>query len=257
MSPPIREGGISTGPGFGRSRTGAATNILVTCEHGGHQVPGDYRTLFVGLDDVLASHRGWDPGSLSLARTLAHMLGGRLRFSTTTRLLVDLNRGAHNAAVFSEVTRALGPEERRRLLDRYHEPYRARVARDVAEAVGQKARVLHLSVHTFTPVWRGVDRTTDIGLLYDPVRLPERALAATWTRKLKERLPGWSIRRNHPYRGATDGLTTWLRSLHGPERYLGIEIEVSQRRLDRRGRVPARVVAALVEGVTAGLGTVA
>ncbi len=250
-------GGVATRSWPEPSRVGRPTNILVTCEHGGHGIPVEYRALFAGHEDVLASHRGWDPGSLSLARALAHALGGRLRFSTTTRLLVDLNRAPHNTAVFSEVSRALSAEERRRLLERYHEPYRARVARDVADAVAHEARLLHLAVHTFTPFWRGVDRTTDIGLLYDPVRPLERTLVAAWSGELKQRLPGWSIRRNHPYRGSTDGLTTWLRKSHGPERYLGIEVEVSQRRLDRRGRVPARVVGALVEGVAASLGTIA
>lgn len=253
MSAPAKLGSIDTRSGSRRSRAGRATKILVTCEHGGRRVPADFRNLFAGLDDLLASHRGWDPGSLSLARALAHALGGQLRFSTTTRLLVDLNRGPHNPSVFSEVTRPRPSEERRRILERYHEPYRATVARDVDEAVVGGVRVLHLSVHTFTPFWNGVARTTDLGVLYDPARPLERALAAAWVGELKRRLPGWSIRRNDPYRGATDGLTTWLRTRHAPERYLGIELEVSQRRLDRRGRVPARVVGALVEGVVASL----
>lgn len=229
--------------------------VLVTCEHGGHQVPAPYRPLFGHLDDLLVSHRGWDPGALPLARVLAHALGAPIRFSTTTRLLVDLNRSPHNPAVFSEVTRPLVVEERLRILDRYHRPYRDDVERDVDEAIERGERVVHLSVHTFTPFLNGSVRRTDVGLLYDPDRAPERMLVGAWVAGLKRRLPGSSIRRNHPYRGATDGLTTWLRRTHGPDGYLGIEIEVSQRLLDGRRRVPSRIVGALAEGVASSLST--
>ncbi len=188
-----------------------------------------------------------------MARALAHALGAPLRFSVTTRLLVDLNRSVHNPAVFSDVTHGLAAEERRRIVERFHAPYRQAVAGDVDEALSAGGRVLHLSVHTFTPFLNGRQRKTDVGLLYDPARIAERELVASWVSELKRRLPGSRVRRNHPYRGATDGLTTWLRKQYGPARYLGIEIEVSQRLLDGRGRVPARIVGALAEGVASSL----
>lgn len=244
--------GTATSGRVGRGR-GVATSLLVTCEHGGHRSPAPYRALFDGLDGLLASHRGWDPGALGMARSLAHSLGAPLHFSVNTRLLVDPNRSPHNPAVFSEVTRGLAVEERRRILESFHTPYRRAVAGGVEEALSGGGRVLHLSVHTFTPFMNGAVRKTDIGLLYDPARLAERELVGSWVAELKGRLPGSNVRRNHPYRGATDGLTTWLRKLHPPERYLGVEIEVSQRLLDGRNRVPARIVGALAEGAVEGL----
>ena len=36
------------------------------------------------------------------------------------------------------------------------------------------------------------------------------------------------VRRNYPYRGAADGLTTALRRLFKPKDYLGLEIEINQ-----------------------------
>jgi predicted N-formylglutamate amidohydrolase len=231
--------------------------VLVTCEHGGHEVPEVYRSLFAGRDDVLMSHRGWDAGSLALAGSLSRALDAPLRVATTTRLLVDLNRSSHNRAVFSEVTRTLSAGERRRLLAEYHAPHREAVARDVAEGVRAGGCVLHLAVHTFTPSFNGSVRRTDVGLLYDPARASERVLVGAWTEALKRRLPRASVRRNHPYRGVTDGLTTWLRRTYGDRQYLGIEIEVSQRLLDGRGRVPARVASALAEGLAESLGSLA
>ena len=46
------------------------TRLLLTCEHGGNRIPPEYRALFRGATAALASHRGWDPGALALARRL-------------------------------------------------------------------------------------------------------------------------------------------------------------------------------------------
>ena len=80
-------------------------SVVVTAEHGGNEVPAEYRTLFRSRTKLLASHRGWDPGTLDLARRLAAAFGAPLVAATTTRLLVDLNRSPHNPRAFSEITR--------------------------------------------------------------------------------------------------------------------------------------------------------
>lgn len=69
-----------------------ACEVIVTCEHGGNHIPVRYAALFAAAGDVLKTHRGWDPGALPLARRFAKTLGTPLFFSTTSRLLVDLNR---------------------------------------------------------------------------------------------------------------------------------------------------------------------
>jgi predicted N-formylglutamate amidohydrolase len=230
--------------------------FLVTCEHGGNRVPIAYQDLFRKAGPALASHRGWDAGTVALARDLARDLGGMgpdesvtsPRIATVTRLLVDLNRSAHNPRVFSEWTRPLPLGERRLLLERYHTPHREAVASDVAALVSRGHHVIHLAVHSFTPVINGRMRQVDLALLYDPARLEERTLAATWVNVLRQRFPELRVGRNQPYRGASDGLTTWLRRRHGDRRYLGIEIEVSQGLLDAAGRLPRELSEGLAEG---------
>lgn len=202
---------------------------LLTCEHAGCRVPGELAVLFAGREAELASHRGWDPGALELAGHLAVTLGAPLYFSRVSRLVVELNRSEQHPRLFSEHSRSLPRQQRQRLLERYHRPFRRAVEASVRRRSAEDHRVLHLSVHTFTPVWQGWQRRTDLGLLYDPSRAPERDLAAAWKRELARRLPGWTIRRNHPYRGVADGHTTHLRKLFGPGEYLGLELEVSQR----------------------------
>jgi len=223
---------------------------LITCEHGGARVPAAYRPLFAGAEALLASHRGWDAGAAPLARFLAEALAAPLHLTTLTRLLVDLNRSAHNPRVFSERTRALSRPRRQALLDTYHAPHRAAVEATVSGLSREGRPVVHLAVHTFTPVLNGRARGADLALLYDPARPTERALCAAWAAALSRRFTDLTVRRNQPYRGASDGLTTWLRSRHPDRRYLGVEIEVNQRLLDPRGRLPHRVGTGLVASLT-------
>lgn len=235
---------------------GGKPTLLVTCEHGGHDVPATYRALFVDAGDVLASHRGWDPGALPLARTLARRWGATLHAATLSRLVVDLNRSPHHARVFSEWTRRLPRADRDALLRRHHEPHRRAVDAAVARALAAERRVLHIGVHTFTPVFDGRVRRADLALLYDPARGPERALCAGWVAAIAERLPELAVRRNQPYRGASDGLTKRLRGRHGPS-YLGVELEVNQRLLGSSGRFPDRIARGIALGLAPALESLA
>lgn len=222
--------------------------VLVTCEHGGNRIPAPYRRLFAGAGEVLASHRGWDPGALPLARGLASALGGRLRPATVTRLLVDLNRSPGHPRAFSEFTRGLSRGEREEILERWYTPHREAVLADVGELAASVRTVIHLGVHSFTPVLDGVVRRADVALLYDPSRRSEAALCSAWVHELRRLLPDLAVRRNQPYRGVSDGLTTSLRRHFGAEAYVGVEIEVNQRLLGANGRFPGRIADALAAG---------
>src|SRR5262249_47965032 len=81
--------------------TGPVGQLVLTCEHAGNKIPPGYSRLFRGADDVLASHRGWDPGALTLARALAKRLRRPLHFVTWSRLLVESNRAPHNPRIWS------------------------------------------------------------------------------------------------------------------------------------------------------------
>lgn len=203
--------------------------IVVTCEHAGNLVPAELAHLFRGAKKVLESHRGYDPGSLALGEAIARRLRCELFAHPITRLLVEPNRSIGHRALFSEFTRPLPGELRRRLVDEYYFPHRDAVEAAIDAHLRNGERVLHLGVHTFTPVLNGVIRKTDIGLLYDPARKSERAFCGAWHGRLAAALPAYRIRRNNPYHGASDGLTTSLRRQFPATRYLGIELEVNQK----------------------------
>jgi predicted N-formylglutamate amidohydrolase len=212
-----------------------AAVTLLTCEHGGNRVPARYAGL---LRDrrLLDSHRGHDIGSLDYARRLARALDIPLIASTTTRLLVDLNRSPGHCALFSPAIRRLPAVERQRIVDRYYTPYRQAVEKTLRHQIEQRGRALHLSVHSFAPVLAGVRRNADLGLLYDPGRRLERLFCKRLAARLRELAPSLRVRRNYPYRGSADGLTTSLRRQFPASQYAGVELEINQAIVFANGR---------------------
>jgi predicted N-formylglutamate amidohydrolase len=208
-------------------RAAPGATLVLTCEHGGNRVPRNYAPLFRGAEDVLASHRGWDPGALTLARTFARRLRRPLHAVTWSRLFVEANRAPHNPKIWSRFTKALPKAERARILERFWRPHRTEVEETVA-AAARKGRVVHVAVHSFTPELDGELRNAEIGLLYDSRRKREGALCRRWAEILQRLDPSLRVRLNYPYSGMSDGLTTWLRKRHAETRYLGVEIEINQ-----------------------------
>lgn len=217
--------------------------VLLTCEHGGNRVPAEVADRFgsPGARRALESHRGWDRGALAAARDLADAWSAPLLHADVSRLVVELNRSEHHPRLFSEFTRGLSRDRRRDLVDRHWRPYRTRVEDAVRRRIARGARVVHLSVHAFAPVLRGVPRTADFALLYDPGRAGECALCAAWVERLRGAAPDLRVRRNYPYRGVDDGFTTHLRRTFPATRYLGIELEFNRALLDRPSRAAATI----------------
>lgn len=205
------------------------TTLLITCEHGGNQVPAPYRYLFHGSRALLESHRGSDPGALVMATALAEKFGAPLLTSTTSRLVVDLNRSIGHRNLHLEEIRKLPAEVRQEIIEHYYLPYRRQVERLIAEEIARRGKVVHISCHSFTNDLNGVVRHADLGLLYDPARQGEARFCADWKSAFKVAAPDLVVRRNYPYEGRDDGLTTALREKFPADAYLGIELEINQK----------------------------
>lgn len=230
-----------------------ADTLIITCEHGGRDVPRPYDAVFAGHGALLASHRGWDPGALELARRLADAVGVPLYAATTTRLLVDLNRSIGHPQLFSSLTRALPPAVRQDIVDRHFQPHRERVAEAIAGHIRAGRRVVHVASHSFTPVLDDVERRADVAWLYDPRRASEVGFVRAWMADFAPRVSGLRLRRNSPYRGCNDGFTTWLRRRHPDDAYVGIELEVNQRFVLQRGKPWEALQRDLVDSLAATL----
>lgn len=199
---------------------------LITCEHAGNSVPENYVYLFHGQEEILTSHRGWDPGAIQVADLLSKELSAPYYTCETTRLLVEPNRSLHSDSLFSEFSRILTQEQRDQVLNEYYYPHR----RAVEQYIGDSSSViLHLSIHTFTPSWNGIERGVDLGLLFDPDRTNETRFCEAYRARLRKALPAMNIEFNEPYKGIDDGFTTYLRTQFDNNRYLGIEIEINQK----------------------------
>ena len=227
--------------------------VLITCEHGGNRVPSAYRSLFMDQAEVLATHRGWDPGALTVAREMAEALDAPLFASTTTRLLIDLNRSIGTPELHGEFIRTLPIETRRKIVAEHYRQHHDAIEAWVKAALRDCKRIVHVASHSFTPELNGQVRAADVGLLYDPGRRGEVEFSTRWIDALRTLRPDLRVRRNYPYLGKSDGLTFRLRRQHPPEAYVGIELEVNQQFVLRGGRPWPKLRAALIESVRVAL----
>ena len=163
-----------------------------------------------------------------MAKALASTWRAPLVASTTSRLLIDLNRSIGHPQLFSAVTRAAPAETRVQIVDEHYRPYRVQVERLVRQAVSRGHRVIHISSHSFTAELDGRVRGADVGLLYHPGRRGEAEVCARWKESLAASAPELRVRRNYPYAGKGDGLTSHLRLRFAQSDYVGIELEVNQ-----------------------------
>lgn len=229
-------------------------NLVISCEHGGNRIPPNYKAYFAGQDVLLNSHRGYDPGALTMARELAKAFEAPLICSTTSRLLIDLNRSIGHPSLYSPLLSKASPQERQKILEHYYWPYRARVEDEIAERVALEIMpIVHISSHSFTPELDGKVRNADVSFLYDPSRFREKNLCARWLASLTSLEPSLRVRRNYPYTGKSDGLTAHLRQLFPPKHYVGIELEINQKFALEDGKEWKRLREVVVESLSKAL----
>ncbi len=186
-----------------------------------------------------------------MAKALADALSAPLVTSTVSRLVIDLNRSIGHPQLWSSATRGAPRELRTGIVERHYRPYRAEVERLVRRSLSRGRRVIHVSSHSFTPVLDGKIRRADVGLLYDPARRGEAGLCARWKASLALIAPQVRVRRNYPYAGKGDGVTSALRVAFPARAYIGLELEVNQRIVLAAGRRWTALRGALIESFRA------
>jgi predicted N-formylglutamate amidohydrolase len=87
--------------------------------------------------------------------------------------------------------------ERRRRVDRYHAPYHAAVAAAIDRSLAAGVVPALVSIHSFTPVWRGGIRAWHAGILWDQ----DPRLARPLIEALRSD-EGLVVGDNEPYSGA-------------------------------------------------------
>ena len=224
---------------------GGRAAVCIVCEHASPRIPASLGDL--GLSDVdRLSHAVWDPGAEALARRLSALLDAPLVLSRVSRLVHDCNRPPEAPDACPSRTerieipgnRDLSAADRAARVREVYEPFHAEVARALDSYPFPPAFV---TIHSFTPVWNGVPRPTEIGLLHD-------ADASLATAMVAEAIPGPRVELNMPY-SAADGVTHTLRK-HGIARRLpNVMVEVRSDLLADEAGV-ARVAGAVADMLT-------
>ncbi|WP_201833124.1 N-formylglutamate amidohydrolase [Microvirga zambiensis] len=175
--------------------------ILLICEHASNHLPARYGTLGLGPAER-ESHIAWDPGALGVAQELSRLIDAPLIHATVSRLVLDLNRepsAPDSIWTLSERTTIPGnldldETERATRVREVYEAFHGAVDAfaDARLAAGQLGAVV--SIHSFTPVYRDVQRPWQIGLIFDRDERYARSVAAG----LKQD-PALVVGMNEPY----------------------------------------------------------
>ncbi|MXN65318.1 N-formylglutamate amidohydrolase [Stappia sp. GBMRC 2046] len=163
-----------------------SSGLLIVCDHASNLVPAEYGDL--GLPrEQFERHIGYDIGVRDLTCELARRLALPAVMTTYSRLLIDPNRGEDDPTLVMRLSdgavvpgNALVDEaERTRRMERFHKPYHAEVDRLLDRMLASGNTPAILSIHSYTPVWRGVPRPWHAGILWDSdPRFPLPLLAA-------------------------------------------------------------------------------
>ena len=129
--------------------------------------------------------------------------------SRFSRLLIDPNRGADDPTLVMQLSdgaivpgnAGIGAEEIELRLDRYWRPYRRAISQSIDAMIETGPLPVILSIHSFTPSWRGRKRPWEVGILWDS----DPRLAAPLIVALAE--AGFVVGDNEPYDGALTGDT--------------------------------------------------
>ncbi|CAA0104440.1 Uncharacterised protein [Starkeya nomas] len=197
-------------PGFAafeRIPGGLESGLILICDHASNALPPGYGSL--GLPKAeLDRHIGYDIGAAGVTRMLAHRLGCPALLTRFSRLLIDPNRGEDDPTLVMRLSdgavipgnRHAAADEIERRLTRFHRPYHAAIDAEIDAALERGIVPAIFSMHSFTPVWRGVARPWHAAVLWDSDPRLSRELIDGL------RAPGdLIVGDNEPYDGALRG----------------------------------------------------
>jgi predicted N-formylglutamate amidohydrolase len=210
-------------------RAGGASPFLLVCDHAGRRIPRRLHDLGLGAAD-LARHIAWDIGIAGVGRDLADRLDACLVMQAYSRLAIDCNRppGTPESIVtVSDGTRIAGNEnltasEAAQREREIFAPYHGAIARHLDERKSASRKTILISLHSFTPVYGGVARPWQIGVLYNR----HDALADALLALLREQ-DDLTVGDNEPY--TVDDETDYTIPVHGERRGIPhVAIEIRQ-----------------------------
>ena len=148
--------------------------LILVCDHATNHIPSKYGDLGLSQDQ-LARHIAYDIGVDGVTRRLSRLLDAPAVLSKYSRLLIDPNRGRDDPTLVMRISdgvvvpgnAAIDQSEIDHRVATYYEPYDAAVAAAIERSLTQGIVPALLSIHSFTPSWRGAARPWHAGILWD------------------------------------------------------------------------------------------
>lgn len=151
------------------------SQCVILCDHASNHIPPGFAML--GLDAAdLQRHIAWDPGALGVSQAMSRRLDAPLVESCVSRLVIDCNRPLNAPDLVPSLSEAtsipgnvgLDDAAKSQRIALSHRPYHAAIEK-LAQARASKGLPdpVYVAVHSYTPVYRGVARPWDIGIIHD------------------------------------------------------------------------------------------
>jgi len=159
-------------------KSGVCEDYLVICDHASNNIPIEYKNLDISKKD-LESHRAFDLGASEVAIELSNLLSCNLVMANFSRLLIDPNRGKDDPTLIPKISEGKiikgnvnismseDDTERSKRIHRFYLPYHEQINRYINKSLDNERIPKILSIHSFTPIWKGKKREIDIGILWD------------------------------------------------------------------------------------------
>jgi predicted N-formylglutamate amidohydrolase len=182
--------------------SGTGSGLIFLCDHASNRLPPEYGTL--GLDPgLLTTHIASDIGAADVTRALAERFESPAILARWSRLLADLNRGEDDPTLVMKLSdgsvipgnRDADAAEIARRIASYHAPYHARIAQEITAISARGIVPVLVSMHSFTPRWKGFARPWEVGVLWDRDARLARPMIAALSRA------GFRVGDNEPYSG--------------------------------------------------------
>lgn len=186
-----------------------ACGLVIACDHASNYVPAD---IDLGVPATeFARHIAYDIGAAGVTRRLAALLDAPAILTNFSRLIIDPNRGRADPTLVMRLSDgAIVPGNARideagkqARIARFYAPFDAAIDAAVAaaERVGRAPAIL--TMHSFTPYWRGTARPWQVGILYDR----DARFARPLIQALEADPAGLTVGDNQPYGGGLPGDT--------------------------------------------------
>ncbi len=189
----------------------ADAGVLFICDHASNALPPEYGTLGLPASEF-ERHIAYDIGAADVTRALAKHFDAPALLTRFSRLLIDANRGGDDPTLVMRISDGsiipgnarVDEAEVERRKRRFWQAYRDAARQRIDEMIAAGPLPAIVSLHSFTPSWRGHLRPWKIGLLWDV----DKRLAAALLEEL-ETAGQQNVGDNEPYDGALVGDTLY------------------------------------------------